>query len=143
VVDCCAVLDELAVKRQQLEATPEQALVRYYARRGVTEHPLLRLSPIPSILTVRTDEHGVRTGGGLMSLDGVHPSTIGYGLVAEVFLAAMQQAGVPDADPRRVPWADVIANDSVLQRPPRLWDDVLQAGSHHATLWDLIFRVMS
>jgi lysophospholipase L1-like esterase len=143
VVDCCAVLDELAVKRQGLEATPEQALLRYYARQGITDHPLLRLSPIPSILTLRTDEHGVRTGGGLMSLDGVHPSTIGYGLVAEVFLAAMQKAGVPDADPRRVPWSDVIANDHILQRPPRLWDDVLRAGSRHATLWDLIFRVMS
>ena len=143
VADCGAVLDELAVKRQKLEATPEQALVRYYARQGITDHPLLRLSPIPSILTLRTDEHGRRTGGGLMSLDGVHPSTIGYGLVAEVFLAVMQGAGVRGADPRRVPWSDVIANDAVLQRPPRLWDDVLQAGSHHAALWDLIFRVMS
>jgi lysophospholipase L1-like esterase len=143
VVDCCGVLDELAVKRQGLTDQPEQALVRYYAKRGVTDHPLLRLSPIPSILKLQTDEHGRRTGGGLMSLDGVHPSTIGYGLVAEVFLAAMQQAGVPDADPARVPWDDVITNDPVLQRPPRLWDDVLQAGANHATLWDLIFRVMA
>jgi hypothetical protein len=60
-----------------------------------------------------------------------------------VFLAEMQKASVPGADPRRVPWADVIANDPVLQRPPRLWDDVLQAGANHATLWDLIFRVMA
>lgn len=143
VVDCCQVLDELAVKRQGLTDQPEQALIRYYAKQGITDHPLLALSPIPSILKLRTDEHGKRTGGGLMSLDGVHPSTIGYGLVAEVFLAEMQKAGVPGADPRRVPWADVIANDPVLQRPPRLWDDVLQAGANHATLWDLIFRVMS
>jgi lysophospholipase L1-like esterase len=143
LVDCCAVLDELAVKRQGLGDRPEQALVRYYARRGVTDHPLLQLAPIPSILKLQTDEHGRRTGGGLMSLDGVHPSTIGYGLVAEVFLAAMQSAGVPGADPARVPWAEVIANDPVLQRPPRLWDDVLRAGANHATLWDLIFRVMA
>ncbi len=143
VVDTCQVLDELAVKRQGLTDQPEQALIRYYAKQGIADHPLLALSPIPSILKLRTDEHGNRTGGGLMSLDGVHPSTIGYGLVAEVFLAEMQKAGVPGADPRRVPWADVIANDPVLQRPPRLWDDVLQAGAHHATLWDLIFRVMA
>jgi lysophospholipase L1-like esterase len=143
VVDCCGVLDSLAVKRQGLTAQPEQALIRYYAKQGVTDHPLLRLSPIPSILMLRTDEHGRRTGGGLMSLDGVHPSTIGYGLVAEVFLAEMKKAGIASADPGRVPWPEVIASDAILQSPPRLWDDVLQAGANHATLWDLIFRVMS
>ncbi len=143
VVDCCQVLDDLAVKRQGLTATPEQALLRYYTRKGMPEHRLLRLTPIPSILKLRTDERRQRVGGGLMSLDGVHPSTIGYGLVAEVFLEEMEKAGVPGADPRRVPWREVVANDTLLQRPPRLWDDVLEAGSRHATLWDLIFRVMS
>lgn len=143
VVDACATLDALAVKRQGLEATPEQALLRYYARQGITNHPLLQLSPIPSILLLRVAEDGTRTGGGLFSLDGVHPSTIGYGLLAEVFLTEMQRAGVPGADPRRVAWQDVIAHDSLLQRPPRVWDDVCEAGSEHATLWDLIFRVFS
>jgi hypothetical protein len=50
---------------------------------------------------------------------------------------------VPGADPRRVPWQEVITNDTLLQNPPRVWDDVCEAGSHHATLWDLIFRVLS
>jgi len=143
VVDVCRTLDELAVKRQGLEKTPEQALRRYYARQGITNHPLLQLSPIPSILLLRTDEAGTRTGGGLFSLDGVHPSTIGYGLLAEVFLVEMQKAGVPGADPRRLPWQEVIANDALLHSPPRVWDDVYEAGSNHATLWDLIFRVLS
>jgi hypothetical protein len=143
VVDLCGVLDKLAVKRQGLEATPEQALIRYYADQQITDHPLLRLSPIPSILLLRTDEHGNRTGGGLFSLDGVHPSTIGYGLVAEVFLEAMEAAQVPGADRSRLPWQEVIANDLLLQSPPRVWDDVYEAGSNHATLWDLIFRVLA
>jgi GDSL-like Lipase/Acylhydrolase len=143
LVDICRVLDDLAVKRQGFEKNPEQALLRYYARQGITNHPLLQLSPIPSILLLRTDEHGKRVGGGFFSLDGVHPSTIGYGLVAEVFLVEMQEAGVPDADPRRVPWQEVIGNDTLLQSPPRVWDDVCEAGSHHASLWDLIFRVLS
>jgi hypothetical protein len=63
--------------------------------------------------------------------------------MAEVFLTEMQAAGVPGADPRRIPWQEVIANDTLLQSPPRVWDDVYDAGSHHATLWDLIFRVIS
>jgi hypothetical protein len=37
----------------------------------------------------------------------------------------------------------VIANDTLLRNPPRVWDDVCAAGSRHATLWDLIFRVVS
>jgi lysophospholipase L1-like esterase len=143
LVDLCAVLDQLAVKRNRLEHAPEQALQRYYARLGITDHPLLRLAPIPSILSFQTDRAGQRIGGGLFGLDGVHPTTIGYGLIAEVFLSAMQAAGVPGADPRRVPWHEVIANDNLLQSPPRVWDDVVSVASQNATFWDLLFRVLA
>jgi hypothetical protein len=63
--------------------------------------------------------------------------------VAEVFLEAMEAAQVPGADRSRLPWQEVIANDLLLQSPPRVWDDIYEAGSNHATLWDLIFRVLA
>lgn len=143
VVDTCDLLDQLAVRRNNLSATPGEALRRYYARQGITQHPLLDLDPVPSILMLSTDESGRRTGGGLFSLDGVHPSTIGYGVIAEAFLAEMQRAGIRLADPARLPWNHVIANDALLQNPPKVWDDVVALGSEHATLWDLIFRALA
>ncbi|MDP9317320.1 MAG: lipase [Chloroflexota bacterium] len=142
VVDLGAILDELAVKRNNLEDAPDRPLRNYYAKLGITDHPLLRLSPVPSVLRLRTREHGERYTGGLFSLDCFHPSTIGYGIVAEAFLRAMQRVGVPDADPMRLNWQDIVAHDTLLQNPPLLWDDITEAAEHNATLWDVIFRVL-
>lgn len=35
-----------------------------------------------------------RTHGGILSLDGVHPTTVGYGIVAQEMINIMQLAGV-------------------------------------------------
>lgn len=149
VVDLCGLLDALAVKRRQLHPgasapqrlDPEEPLRRYLQQQP--EHPLLQLTPIPSILSLRLDADGRRRQGGLFSLDGVHPTTIGYGLVAELYLRKMQEVGVPGADPKRLPWADVIANDSLLQAPPRLWEEVFRAAEQHARFWGLLFRTIA
>jgi hypothetical protein len=142
LVDLCDVLDQLAVKRNHLSDAPGRALKDYYARLGITDHPLLRLDPIPSILRLGTREQGARYQGGLFSLDCFHPSTIGYGIVAEAFLRAMRAAGVPDADPMRLNWTEIMIHDSLLQAPPVLWDDIVEAAEHNATLWDVIFRAL-
>lgn len=142
LVDLCDVLDQLAVKRNQLTDTPGRALRDYYARLGITDHPLLRLDPLPSILRLGTREQGERYQGGLFSLDCFHPSVIGYGIVAEAFLRAMRAAGVPDADPMRLNWAEIMLHDSLLQAPPVLWDDIVEAAEHNSTLWDVIFRAL-
>lgn len=142
LVDMCKILDALAVKRNEMEDAPGRPLRDYYADLKLTDHPLLRLSPIPNILRLRTTKHGKRQAGGLFSLDCFHPSTIGYGIVAEAFLRVMQEAGVSEADPARLNWSDIIAHDALLQQPPLLWDDITEAAERNATLWDLIFRVI-
>jgi hypothetical protein len=58
--------------------------------------------------------------GGLFGLDGVHPTTIGYGIIAHEMLSAFQAAGVPGADPLKLDWAAIVANDSLLLSPPEL-----------------------
>jgi len=63
--------------------------------------------------------------------------------VAEFFLEEMQKAGVQGADPRRLNWREIIAQDSLLQAPPQLWESVLKAAEQNTTLWDVIFRVFS
>jgi len=142
-VDLCAVLDQLAVKRNNLSGTPERAIKDYYARLGIADHALLRLDPIPNILRLGTREEGQRYQGGIFSLDCFHPTTIGYGIVAEAFLREMRAAGVPDADPMRLNWAEIIAQDTLLQTPPVLWDDIVEAAEHNSTLWDVIFRALA
>jgi len=142
LVDTCALLDELAVRRNNAEADPGQRLRQHYLDRGRPDHPLLRETPVPSILMYQV-KNGVRTQGGLMSLDGVHPSTIGYGVIAEHFLEAMQAAGVPGSDPRNVPWDDVIANDQLLGHPPRLWEQLSRFGQRYALLWGTLAKALA
>ena len=40
------------------------------------------------------DGQGGRAKGGLFSLDGVHPTTVAYGIVAQELITIMQSAGV-------------------------------------------------
>lgn len=143
LVDTCALLDELAVRRNALDEDPGAALRMHYERRGRLDHPLLQLSPVPSILMYGLDQDGSRVEGGLMSLDGVHPSTLGYGLIAEYFLEAMQRAEVPGADPRQVPWPAVIANDGLSAHPPRLWWHLMRAGERYSWLWGALARALA
>jgi len=142
-VNTCALLDDLAVRRNRLEADPGAALRRHYEQRSRLDHPLLQLNPIPSISMYGVDEKGKRVEGGLMSLDGVHPSTLGYGLIAEHFLEAMQLAGVPGADPRQVPWHAVTANDGLTTNPPRVWWHVTRAGERFSWLWGALARALA
>ena len=142
IVDTGDILNNLAVKRNHYIDTPSQPLKDYYASLGFIDHPLLQLDPIPSVLSLKT-ENGIRTSGGLFSLDGMHPSTIGYGIVAEAFLIEMQKAGVAGANPIHLDWTQIIDQDSLLQSPPVLWDDIINAAEKHSILWDAIFKVLS
>lgn len=135
------VLNRLAVRRRGCEDDPGRPLRAYYA--ACPDHPLLGLDPIPSLLMLRTAEDGRRIAGGLTSLDGVHPSTAGYGIVAEVLLEALSRAGIADADPQQIPWRDVIAADRCLARGPALWNDVADLFTRRSAFWDLLFRPMS
>lgn len=142
IVDISDVLDQLAVKRNNYSDKPSQSLIDYYAKKGITNHPLLNLNPVPSVLGLAF-RNGRPYRGGLFSLDGVHPSTMGYGIIAEAFLEVMQLSGVPEADSTRLNWREIIVQDSLWQNPPLLWESVLSAAERNSTLWDVILRVIS
>ena len=86
---------------------------------------LQALDPIPSTRFFRSGPNG-RTEGGLFSLDGVHPTTIGYGLLAQEVIRIMELAGVTfthrDGTPRPGPitldWDRVLAADTLITNPP-------------------------
>lgn len=54
--------------------------------------------------------------GGIFSLDGIHPTTIGYGLMAHLYYEKMKQTGVRFQKPLN--WEHIIANDSLVTNPP-------------------------
>ncbi|HKU37465.1 MAG TPA: hypothetical protein VJR89_04940 [Polyangiales bacterium] len=141
LVDIAGVLQQLAVRRNHKQ--PEEPLRDYYVLKGRPDHPLLGLQPTPSLLTLRTDESGKRTAGGLTSLDGVHPTTIGYGIAAEVFLEQMQASGIPGANPLSIDWARLISEDRLATQAPSTWDDFLESAEDHSLVWDTLFRTLS
>lgn len=70
-----------------------------------------------------------RIQGGLFSLDGIHPTTIGYGLLAQEFIRVMQLAGVKfywgdgkteRTGPVQVDFERLLRLDTLMAHPPRL-----------------------
>jgi len=72
-----------------------------------------------------------RTAGGLISLDGIHPTTVGYGVLAQPFIDVMRGAGVtffqrdgrmPREGGVHVDFDRLLARDSLVADPPRRLD---------------------
>jgi len=63
----------------------------------------------------------------LFSLDGVHPTTIGYGVIAQEMINIMRSAGVefrhgngaPRPDPVTVDFERLILRDTLVRKPPQ------------------------
>lgn len=119
VVDLCDVLDRLAYRRQLGQ-------VRFDFPKGL--HAALAANPLTSryagpdgqvLLDTRYmkgDEHAVGLErGGLFSLDGMHPTTIGYGIIAHEFLKAMRDEAFAD---QNLDWPAIVAADTLVTNPP-------------------------
>ncbi len=86
---------------------------------------LQALDPVPNTRFFRAGPGG-RTDGGLFSLDGVHPTTIGYGLLAQEVIKVMELAGVtflgrdgrPRAAPVVVDFDRLLLADTLVSDPP-------------------------
>lgn len=63
-------------------------------------------------------ETGKLFRGGIFSLDGLHPTTIGYGLMAGVYYEVMKNAGVKFES--EMDWEYIISQDSLVNNPPIL-----------------------
>ncbi|EIV92395.1 hypothetical protein [Frankia sp. QA3] len=122
VVDIAGMLDRLAARRytEDLLARPD----------WWTPYPLppelQALRPLPDSRFLTSDGN-TRATGGLFSLDGVHPTTIGYGLIAQEIINVMQLAGVtflhpdgrtPRTGPITVDFARLLQRDTLVNRPP-------------------------
>jgi hypothetical protein len=122
--DLGALLDSLATRRY---ADPAAAAARPPWWEPYELPPALAaLVPEPSTRFFLSGPQG-RTDGGLFSLDGAHPTTIGYGIIAQEVIRVMELAGVafdgPGGQRQRPPPVEVdferlVQLDTLVSNPP-------------------------
>jgi hypothetical protein len=66
--------------------------------------------------------NGELTQGGLVSLDGIHPTTIGHGILAYEFLKKMNEAEV--VNDCELDWENIFANDLLYTKPITLMQEL-------------------
>lgn len=158
VIDFCEILDRIAFRRRAgvvayefpaglVEALKKNEATRFRVRPDGTvllDSRYLRLPEREPAVAAPTLDWQRAYRGGLFGLDGVHPTTIGYGIVAHEVLAAMQRAGVPAADPAKLPWDAIVAADSLVTEPPAILgslQDTLKFMFARAQLGRLVMQV--
>lgn len=102
---------------------------------------LAALDPVPDARFLTADETG-RTGGGLFSLDGVHPTTVGYGLLAQELIDVMALAGVRFPRRPRVDFDRLIRLDTLITAPPSNLDSTLAVLAWADEALDLLRRAL-
>jgi hypothetical protein len=93
---------------------------------------LQALSPVPTSQFFLSNSQG-RTQGGLFALDGIHPTTIGYGIMAQELINIMQLAGVKFYDsngllrpsPISIDFSSLIEIDALISKTPHNISNIL------------------
>lgn len=114
LLDICGLLDRLAYRRyiDSLDSRPSWWDAKAYDLPAA----LKMLTPWPDTRFFQSDVAG-RTQGGLVALDGIHPTTIGYGILAQEALAVMAHADA--TPPKQVDFARLVSADTLISDPPR------------------------
>lgn len=113
LVDISTVLSDLALKRNNYKPTyqfPEyfnyvypQLNTKYYG----------------------TTRKGEIKSGGIFSLDGVHPTAIGQGILAYEFLKTMKRAGSYVGDPEKdLNWEQIFKSDDLYTKPMGILSEI-------------------
>ena len=122
LLDLAGLLDRLASRRyiEDKDARPK------WWRPYPLPAALQNLNPPPDSRFF-TSGPGGRTQGGLFSLDGIHPTTIAYGLMAQEFINVMVDTGVtfynqarePRTPPIEIDFNQLVKQDTLITDPPR------------------------
>lgn len=124
VLDVAGILDRVAERRYIEDPAARPDWWEPYRMPPVLE----AIQPPLTSRFVTSDGRGGRAGGGLFSLDGVHPTTVGYGILAQEIIQVMRLAGVefhrpdgstPRPDPVTVDFGRLLRRDTLLTRPPQ------------------------
>ena len=134
VIDFCKLLDELAFRRNdgQPPYRLPPGLVAALGQNPATRHRVrpdgvvlldtrfMGIPAEPPSENASSEEWQKQYRGGIFGLDGVHPTTIGYGIIAHEVLKVFADKGVPGADPNTLDWKGIVAADTLVCNPPRL-----------------------
>ena len=123
LLDLAGVLDRLASRRYIADPLARPDWWTPY----VLPPALQALHPPPDSLFITADGDGGRATGGLFSLDGVHPTTVAYGILAQELVDVMRladvqfrtPAGTPREDPVLVDFDRLVRRDLLTRRPPQ------------------------
>ncbi|SFK55083.1 hypothetical protein [Geodermatophilus ruber] len=121
--DVAGLLDRLASRRYIADPNARPSWWTPYPLPSA----LAALDPPPDSRFLIGDGTGGRAAGGLFSLDGVHPTTVGYGVVAQEVVSILQLAGVPFHDPSGHPrvgpvlvdFDRLLRRDTLVNHPPQ------------------------
>lgn len=120
VVDLSGVLDRLAYRRFLEIPTAQPEWWEEYPLPPEFER---ELNFKPDTRFLRSGPNGVSEGG-LVSLDGVHPTTIGYGIVAHECIKVMSAAGVQFDAP--IDFTGVARSDTLCKTPLASLENTLE-----------------
>jgi lysophospholipase L1-like esterase len=123
LLDIAGILDRLATRRYIKDPNAQPDWWTPYPLPAV----LKALDPVPDSRFLTGNGQGGRATGGIFSLDGVHPTTVGYGLIAQEVINVMRLAGVefrhdngqPRSDPVTVDFDRLILRDTLIRQPPQ------------------------
>jgi hypothetical protein len=129
LLDTAGVLDRLADRRYLTDVTARPDWWRPYPLPA----DLAALTPPYTSGFLTADGHGGRATGGLFSLDGIHPTVTGAGIIAQELITVMRQAGVefrtplgaPRTEPVTVDFGRLLRRDTLVTRPPQNIDATL------------------
>ncbi|MCY1081117.1 hypothetical protein [Archangium lansingense] len=129
VVDLCKALHDIAWKRN--DGQPQYQYPSYFDF----------IYPKVDSKYYHADETGRLRQGGLASLDGVHPTAIGQGLIAWEILKVMRAAGVQvhgvPINPDALDWRAIFAGDSLYSSPIRIMKELYQ----HPRLAEMLVKL--
>lgn len=113
VVDICNALADMAWKRNS--GMPSYL----YPEELQWEYPPLNTK------FYRIDAAGELADGGVFSLDGIHPTVIGQGLIAWEFLKAFKQHGSSDPN-AAINWQMILEQDDLRNKPISVIHDLVE-----------------
>ncbi|BAZ12263.1 hypothetical protein NIES4071_40930 [Calothrix sp. NIES-4071] len=133
LLELCGLLDRLASRRYIEDPSARPNWWDEVGGQYQLSPELQAISPTLNSCFFRSTSRLGRTDGGLFSLDGIHPTTVGYGIMAQEIIKIMQSSGVKfyeeDGNIRegevKVNWQRLIAQDSLVSQAPHNIDSVL------------------
>lgn len=146
LLDVAGILDRLAFRRYLDDPLARPDWWEPYP----LPPALAALTPPPDSRFLTSDGNR-RVTGGLFSLDGVHPTTVAYGILAQEVINVMRVAGVPfrradgsaRPDPVTVDFDRLIRRDTLITTPPAVIRSGLGVIAWADEALDLVRRTLS